>query len=200
MQPWTVGPHLLEDVYTFEDALVVGCCLITLLRHADRVKIACLAQLVNTIAPIMTENGGPAWRQTIFYPFLHASLFGRGEVLETLVRSPSYENKTFGSVPYLESVATRDAGKGELTIFAVNRSAKEELMLEASLGGFGKCTLMDHLGMVSADPKAVNTRKDPGKVTPRRLAGARMEGNNMQATLPPLSWNVVRVKTGLPVQ
>ena len=66
--PWTVGPHLLEDVYTFEDALVVGCCLITLLRHADRVRIACLAQLVNTIAPIMTENGGPAWRQTIFYP------------------------------------------------------------------------------------------------------------------------------------
>ena len=110
--PWTVGPRLLEDVYTFEDALVVGCCLITLLRHADRVKMACLAQLVNTIAPIMTENGGPAWRQTIYYPFLHASCFGRGVVLESLVHSPCYDNRTFGSVPYLESVATLDKARG----------------------------------------------------------------------------------------
>src|ERR687898_151128 len=68
LEPWSVAPPQLEDVYTLEDALAVGCMLITLLKHADRIKIACLAQLVNVIAPIMTENGGPAWRQTIFWP------------------------------------------------------------------------------------------------------------------------------------
>ena len=76
--PWTIAPPLLEDIYTFEDALLVGLMLITLLKHADRVKIACLAQLVNVIAPIMTRQGGGAWRQTIFYPFMHASNYGRG--------------------------------------------------------------------------------------------------------------------------
>ncbi|MDQ2798714.1 MAG: alpha-N-arabinofuranosidase, partial [Armatimonadota bacterium] len=76
MERWQIAPSQLEDIYTFEDALVVGLMLITLLRHADRVKIACLAQLVNVIAPIMTASGGPAWRQSIFYPFLHASLYG----------------------------------------------------------------------------------------------------------------------------
>ena len=86
--PWQVAPPLTEDIYTHADALLVGSMLISLLRHADRVKIACLAQLVNVIAPIMTETGGPAWRQTIFYPFLHASRFGQGEVLDLQVRSP----------------------------------------------------------------------------------------------------------------
>ena len=193
IEPWTVGPRLLEDVYTFEDALVVGCCLITLLRHADRVKIACLAQLVNTIAPIMTENGGPAWKQTIYYPFLHASVFGRGEVLETLVRSPCYDNKAYGSVPFLESVATFDRERGELTVFAVNRSREEKLVLEAGLAGFGHCRIIEHIILCSPDPKAANTRENPSRVVPSRLDGARLDGSSMTAVLPPLSWNVIRV-------
>ena len=192
--PWTVGPHLLEDVYTFEDALVVGCCLITLLRHADRVRIACLAQLVNTIAPIMTENGGPAWRQTIFYPFLHASLYGRGEVLETLLRAPVYENRTHGEVPYLESIATWNKPAGELTIFAVNRDQQEELVLEGSLGGFGKLVVVEHLVLTHADPKAVNTKDNPSAVLPGRIDGTRLDGGALLARLPRLSWNVIRLK------
>ena len=195
VEPWTVGPHLLEDVYTFEDALVVGCCLITLLRHADRVRIACLAQLVNTIAPIMTENGGPAWRQTIFFPFLHASLYGRGEVLETLVRSPVYENRTHGEVPYLESIATWNRPAGELTIFAVNRDQQDELLLEGSLGGFGKLAVVEHLVLTHADPKAVNTKDRPSEVQPGRIDGTRLDGSALHARLPRLSWNVIRLKT-----
>src|SRR5690606_12174718 len=85
IEPWLVAPPLLEDVYNFEDALLVGCMLITLLKHADRVKIACLAQLVNVIAPIMTENGGKAWKQSIYYPFLHASTYGIGTVQNPVV-------------------------------------------------------------------------------------------------------------------
>jgi alpha-N-arabinofuranosidase len=194
-EPWTVGPGLLEDVYTLEDALVVGCCLITLLRHAQRVRVACLAQLVNTIAPIMTENMGPAWRQTIFYPFLHASSFGRGEVLETWIRSPSYENQTFGEVPYLEAIATWKRESGELTMFAVNRSLKEELVVEGKLSGFGPCHLIEHLVLASDDPKAANTKANPSRVTPRRIEGTKIEEGSFQAVLPRLSWNVIRLKS-----
>ncbi|MGA2977164.1 MAG: alpha-N-arabinofuranosidase [Spirochaetia bacterium] len=194
VRPWSVGPHRLEDVYTFEDALVVGCCLITLLRHAGRIRIACLAQLVNTIAPIMTENGGPAWRQTIFYPFLHASLFGRGEVLETMSRCPTYANATHGDVPFLESVATFNPAAGEVSLFAVNRSQKEELLLRGQLAGFSRCSLIEHIGLTSPDPKAVNTKENPRTVIPCRLGGVEVDNGSIRAALPPLSWNVLRLK------
>jgi alpha-N-arabinofuranosidase len=194
VQPWSVGPHLLEDVYTFEDALVVGCCLITLLRHADRVRIACLAQLVNTIAPIMTEDGGPAWRQTIFYPFLHASQFGRGEVLETLARSPTYENATHGEVPFLESIATLNRAAGEVSLFAVNRSQTEKMFLRVQLAGFGRCGLIEHVGLAHPDPKAANTKENPHAVIPCRFGGAALDDGALRVTLPPLSWNVLRLK------
>ena len=85
-RPWQIAPHLSEDHYDFDDAIMVGLILITLLKHSDRVKMACLAQLVNVIAPIMTENDGGAWRQTIFYPFLHASKYGRGIALQPSIK------------------------------------------------------------------------------------------------------------------
>src|SRR5690606_37636106 len=97
--PWQIAPPQLEDVYTFEDALLVGLMLITLINHADRVKIACLAQLVNVIAPIMTRTGGPAWAQTIYYPFLHASTYGRGVALRPVMTTPVYDTKDFEAVP-----------------------------------------------------------------------------------------------------
>jgi alpha-N-arabinofuranosidase len=100
--PWQVGPHLLEDVSTMEDALVVGCLINSLLRRADRVKIACLAQLVNVIAPIMTENGGGAWRQTICWPLYYASRYGRGISLNVRIDAPSHECRDFAEVPYLD--------------------------------------------------------------------------------------------------
>lgn len=112
---WSIAPPQLEDVYTFEDALLVGCMLITLLKHADRVKIACLAQLVNVIAPIMTETGGGVWRQTIFYPFSHVSRYGRGSVLNLLVDSPVYVDKEFDNVPCIEAVGTWNEETGSLT-------------------------------------------------------------------------------------
>lgn len=115
IKPWSIAPAQVEDIYNFEDALVVGCMLITLLKHADRVKIACLAQLVNVIAPIMTVNKGPAWRQTIFYPFLHGSIYGRGAVLNVPVDSPVYEDKEFGAVSLLETTAVLNESEEGLT-------------------------------------------------------------------------------------
>src|SRR5215212_4262234 len=87
---WPIAPPILEELYSVEDALAFGGLCISLLNHCDRVKAACLAQLVNAIAPIMTETGGPAWRQTIFYPFAQMSRFGRGDVLRTQVESEGY--------------------------------------------------------------------------------------------------------------
>ena len=124
-QPWQIAPPLTEEPYTLEDALVVGSMLITLLRHADRVKIACIAQLVNAIAPIATVTGGGVWRHTTFFPLLHASRFGRGSVLDLRLNVASYSTKQFDAVPLVDAIATVDDDAGEMTIFAVNRSQDE---------------------------------------------------------------------------
>lgn len=190
--PWTVAPPMLEDTYTFEDALMVGCLVITLLRNADRVKIACLAQLVNAIAPIMTKTGGPAWRQTTFYPFLHASQFGRGVVLHAAIEAPRYDCRDFAGVPVLEATAVLDEEKGGITIFAVNRSPKENLDLAVDLRGFPPCVVAEHLVLDNPDLKAVNTAGSE-KVRPRAGAGAKLDGARLDVRLPAVSWSVIRL-------
>jgi alpha-N-arabinofuranosidase len=192
--PWKLGPSLLEESYTFEDALAVGCLLIALLRRVDRVKIACLAQLVNVIAPISTVPKGPAWRQSIFYPFLHASRYGRGLSLDLRISSPGYESSRYGQVPYLDAAATVDEGSGRMTIFAVNRSPEERAEAEIRLGGYEDWSAVERLELAGADPKAVNTAAMPGVIAPRRLAEAgRVEGGRLCLVLPPLSWSVIRL-------
>jgi alpha-N-arabinofuranosidase len=196
MERWQVAPPQLEDIYTFEDALVVGLMLITLLRHADRVKIACLAQLVNVIAPIMTENGGPAWRQSIFYPFLHTSLYGRGTALDLHIQSPTYENKEFGAVPLLDAVATVNGEDETATIFAVNRSQDDALNLEGDLRSLPGYRVTEHLILENSNLKATNTREAPDTVTPRNGGDAQIQDGMLTASLPKLSWNVIRLAKG----
>jgi alpha-L-arabinofuranosidase len=191
--PWTPAPPLFEDVYTLEDALVVGCFLITLLKHADRVKIACLAQLVNVIAPITTAAGGPAWLQTIFYPYLHASLYGRGVVLQPVISSPKYDSKDYTDVPYLEAVAVHDENSQTVTLFAVNRHLTEELYFEADLRSFGSGRVIEHLVLENPDVKAVNTQAEPLRVVPHSNGNAAAEEHLVKASLPKASWNVIRI-------
>ncbi len=193
LQPWSVAPPQGEDVYTFEDALVVGCMLITLLKHADRIKIACLAQLVNVIAPIMTQTGGPAWRQTIFWPFLHASAYGRGTALNLAVESPRYDNYEFGEVPLLETVATLNDEDGSLTLFAVNRDQELPLSLEGDLRSFVGYEVVEHLVLEHENPKATNTAEHPNSVAPHRGGDAAVLSGELTALLPKLSWNVIRL-------
>jgi alpha-L-arabinofuranosidase len=193
VEPWQVGPPLLEDVYTFEDAIVVGCILISLLRHADRVKVACLAQLVNVIAPIMTENGGRAWRQTIYYPFLHVSRFGRGRVLVPQVEVPSYESAQYGEVPYLECVAVERPGGEELSLFLVNKSLSERLEVELRPGGYEDFEPFERREFWHRNHKAANTRDFPDTVVPRtRTEGFELGRDVISFSVPPLSWNLVR--------
>ncbi|MBP1041417.1 alpha-N-arabinofuranosidase [Vagococcus sp. BWB3-3] len=192
-EPWQVAPHILEDVYNFEDALVLGCMLITLVKNADRVKIACLAQLVNVIAPIMTEKEGPAWKQTIFYPFMQLSTFGRGNVLLPQIDCPSYATDQFAEVPYLESVIIHNEEASELVIFAVNRSLDESLTLSVDARDFTDLTVVEFSQMAGFDIKEVNT-KEKQAVKPSISNDYQITENTLEAVLAPLSWNVIRCK------
>jgi alpha-N-arabinofuranosidase len=204
---WPVAPAILEEPYHMTDALAFGGQCISLLNHCDRVTAACLAQLVNAIAPIMTETGGPAWRQTIFWPFQHFSRLGRGRVLRAHVDSPTYaaryndtkgkddEFYTMPAVPYLKLAAVHDDKAGTLTLLALNRSLSEELPLDLLAGGFGNLLVQQALQLCDADPKAMNTREQPDRVVPKPLTAARASGERIEATLQPLSWNVIRLTT-----
>nr|WP_330401024.1 alpha-L-arabinofuranosidase C-terminal domain-containing protein [Sporanaerobium hydrogeniformans] len=196
-EPWKKAPQLLEDIYTMEDALLFGTMVITLLNHADRIKIACLAQLINAIAPIMTEpNGGKLWKQTIFWPFLHASLYGRGIVMKSSVDSSKYDSKNFCDVPYLETASVFDEEKNELTLFAVNRSIQETLQLTCDLKGFGKCQLIEHIQLTSNDLGMVNTVKKEN-IFPTQSAQTKVEDTYLTSLLSKSSWNVIRMKVHL---
>jgi alpha-N-arabinofuranosidase len=177
-----------------EDALLVGAMIITLLRHADRVKIACIAQLVNVIAPIMTQTGGAAWRQTIFYPFMHGSQYGRGVALDVAAQSATYHDDTFDAVPYLEAVATWDEEASSVTLFAVNRDLQSPLPLEGDVRAFPGYSVVGHTTLAHSDLKATNTAKNPNNVSPSANGDAKISDGRLTATLPPASWNVIRLK------
>ena len=193
VEKWSTAPHQLEDIYNFEDALVVACMLITLLRHADRVKIACLAQLVNVIAPIMTENGGRAFRQTIFYPFKLMSKYARGSALKPIVESPKYDCKEFTDVPYLETILTFDEENNEVVFFGVNRSMDENMLLELKLPGFDGYKAVSFESMDGYGVLETNGF-DSEKVTMHHNPVPETDGSVTTAELKPLSFNVIRFK------
>lgn len=189
---WSIAPRQLEDIYNFEDALLIALLLMTLLKHADRVKIACIAQLVNVIAPIMTENGGKVWEQTIFYPFMHLSNYGRGYTLHTEIDSPKHDTKEFTDVPDVESLATLSEDGENLTVFAVNRSLDEDVMLDVSLLDFDGFRVIDAIEMSGYDVKAENgVTGCPVKPFPKEKPV--IDSKIMSVPLKPLSWNVIRL-------
>ena len=192
-QRWAVAPPLTEESYTLEDALVVGCMLISLINHADRVKIACIAQLVNAIAPISTVTGGVAWRHTTYFPYLHAARFGRGVALELQLASPRYANKEFDAVPLLAACATLDEASGEAAIFAVNRGQDAALPLTGDLRCLTDYRVVEHLVLEHADRKAGNTAEQPRTVEPHAGGDAAVRDGHLTAMLAPLSWNVIRL-------
>jgi alpha-N-arabinofuranosidase len=190
--PFRRAPALAEDVHDMADALVVGCMLITLLRHADRVTSACLAQLVNVIPAIRTVDGGPAWRQTSYWPFLHAARHGRGRVLRVEPEGPSYEVDGEGTVPGSRRPPVHDAEAGSLTLFAVNR-LPDALALGAVLREADGLEVAEHLVLADEDPTACNTAERPDRVAPRLGTGAAVDGGVLAVELPGRSWSVVRL-------
>lgn len=183
---WQVAPPLLEDHYNFEDALVVGCLMITLLKHSDRVKVACLAQLVNVIAPIMTKTGGGVYKQTIFYPFMYTSQHGRGTALVTDVECDSYSTEDRAKVPYIESIAVKSEDESEIAVFAVNRSLTDEC--EIDLAGFDGYKAVSQTILACDDLKAVNDFDDE-KVSP-----VEIDITDKKVVLGKASWNMILLK------
>ncbi len=192
VEKWSTAPHQLEDIYNFEDALLVALMLMTLLKNADRVKIACLAQLVNVIAPIMTENGGACWEQTIFYPFMHLSNYGRGYTLLSNVDCPKHDTKEFTDVPDIESLATLSEDGDNLTIFAVNRDLSEDILFDVSLLDFENFQVLEHIEMSGYDIKAENNVTSQ-QVKPFNAEKPQLDGKTLSVKLKPLSWNVIRL-------
>ena len=191
VQKWQIAPPLLEDVYTFEDALVVGTVLITILNHVDRVKIACLAQLVNVIAPISTQNNGPAIRQTIFHPFALVSKYGRGIVLRGMLHCDKYTCNGFSDVNRVDAAVVWNEEKQEVCVFAINKSAEESCAFEVDLQGFDGYSIDTHHVLEHEDVKACNTFDAPENVMPHRNGVSVMKGSHLEATLPRLSFHVV---------
>jgi alpha-L-arabinofuranosidase len=189
---WPVAQPLLEDHYSVADAVVVGNLLISLLRHSDRVTVACQAQLVNVIAPIMTVPGGVAWKQTIFHPFALTARYARGVVLDVAIESGVTATDTFGSVPAVDCVATWDPENGEVAYFLVNRSPAEPA--EVTLPSFGgdSATVLECVTMSSDDPYQVNT-PEVDVAAPAQNDTVRITEAGTVLTLPATSWTMLRV-------
>ncbi|MBP8639003.1 MAG: alpha-N-arabinofuranosidase [Dictyoglomi bacterium] len=193
VKPWQFAPPLCEEDYTVEDAILFGSMLITLLKNADRVKIACLAQLVNVIAPITTEKGGIAFKRTIYYPFMHASNLAKGDVLTTLIDSPKYDCKLYTDVPYVEGVAVYNDENKEIVVFAINKSLEESSLLELNIVNDTEYRSIEHMILRDDDIYASNTLSNPDRVKPVSRMIEMNDDKKIEIELPKFSWNVLRL-------
>jgi alpha-N-arabinofuranosidase len=197
------APPLLEEVYNLEDALLVGGFVNTLLRNSDRVRVACLAQLVNVIAPLVTSERG-VLRQSIYYPFAWALRYARGQVLDVRVESETYPISAAGlqadvarndQVPFVDVMATHDAEGRQASVLMLNRDLEREREVVLDWGELTPTRVLACDTVTGTDLKAFNTFEQPRRVAPQRLeppaAGARMTFK-----LPPRSYSAVQLATG----
>ena len=193
---WECASPILEETYDMADVLVTGGALLSMIDHADRLKMACIAQTVNVIAPIMTQKGGKAWKQSIYYPLLETSRYGRGTAMRVINDSPEYEVEGFytGKVKYLRSSAVLREEDGEITIFAINR-ADETMDFSAELAGFDVECVIEAKEIHNPDLDAVNTPEEEN-VSSKLIDRSQynLSGNILEATLKPYSWNMFRIK------
>jgi alpha-N-arabinofuranosidase len=191
VEHWPVAPRLLEDIYSVADAVVFGSLLISLLKHADRVQSASLAQLVNVIAPIMTEPGGDSWRQTTFFPFAATSRLARGSVLEVKLESDTHSTKEYGTVSTVDAVATFDAETGHAAVFLVNRSETESATVTIDVANLGALDLLEASTLSDDDVYAANTLSDQNRVGLASNDTVSVVDGVVTITLPPVSWSAV---------
>ncbi|WP_129669714.1 alpha-N-arabinofuranosidase [Phytoactinopolyspora endophytica] len=194
-QDWPVAPRLLEDEYNVADAVVVGNLLVSLLRNSDRVAVACQAQLANVIAPIRSEPGGSAWRQTTFHPFAITSRLATGDVLQVEIASPSTQTSRHGEVDLVDAVATYDDDAGDVSVFLVNRSTDDEVAVELDARAIGPRTVVEAVGIHGDDLYATNTESNPDRVVPQPNASVRLDNGRLSAVLPKASWTALRLST-----
>lgn len=189
---WDVHPPILEQIYTMEDAILLGLELLTFIKHCRNVKIACMSLLVNALAPIVSRTGGVCWRQTTFYPFAHCAKYAQGILLDTKVFSEAYEDEEFGRIPFVDAIMTMQ--EDEAAVFVVNKDVEETAELSVLLEGFGGYEVLEEIEMAHPDPFASNSEENPEYVKPRRVNRAVLTENGIELTIRPLSWNVIRLK------
>jgi alpha-N-arabinofuranosidase len=196
------APRLLEEVYNLEDALLVGGFVNTLLRNAERVRVGCLAQLVNVIAPLVTSETG-VLRQSIYYPYAWALRYARGRVLDVRVEAETYPITAAGlqadfarndQVPFVDVVATRDTQNGQASVLMLNRDLEGERELMLEWGEVTPTRVLACETLTGADLKAVNTFEQPRRVSPQRL-DAPAPGARMTFKLPARSYTVAQLAT-----
>ncbi len=185
------APHLLEEIYNLEDALLVGGILNTLIRNADRVKLACLAQLINVIAPIMTNANG-MFRQTIYYPYSWALQYARGSVLNLLVESPAYDVSGMGQVPYLDVAGTVSTEDGKVSLFIFNRDLAKPHTIEVNWQDKAPGRVLSASLLTGDDLKAFNSFEAPQKVEPRTLDKPSIAGGRVKFEVPARSYSVIQ--------
>ena len=191
IESWPVAPRLLEDGYSVIDAVVVGNLLISLLKHADRVTAASLAQLVNVIAPIMTEPGGDTWRQTTFFPFAVTSRLAQGAALELKLESDSYLTSVYGEVSTVDAVATHDAETGKTAIFLVNRSLDAPTTVTIDVSHLGAVAIAETHTLADDDIYAKNTLADQDRIGLTPNESAKIENGTLTIELPAVSWTAI---------
>lgn len=190
-EDWRFAPRQLEDVYSVADGVVLGSLLITLLKNSDRVTSASLAQLVNVIAPIMTEPSGPAWRQTTFFPFSVTSRLARGVVLRPTICCPTYETVVHGAADLIDSVATFDEQSGCGAVFLVNRHQSEALTVRVDVRGIGTERVIEAVSLHDHDHYAKNTFWHRDRVALKQLELVTLQDGALTLSLPPVSWSAV---------
>ncbi len=189
---WPEAPPLLEELYNLEDAIFVASLINVFIRRSDRVKIACMAQLVNVIAPILTKAGGPAWRQSIYYPLQFASKYGRGTALAVSAAGPTYDCDVAQDVPYLDLSAVLQENGKSIALFAINRSLDEAIDLDVALQGLKGAKILQHHTMAGEDLKARNSVEDQNRIVPKAGSGLQIaDDGRLTGSLPAKSYHFV---------
>ncbi len=185
------APHLLEEVYNLEDALLVGGLINSLLRNADRVKLACLAQLINVIAPIMTNADG-ILRQTTYYPYSWALQFANGSILDLLVESSTYEFLGMDPVAHIDVAGSMDHGTGKLSLFILNRDLSKSHDLDIVWEGATPARVISASVLTGDDLKASNSFATPRRVVPQAFTVPANSGGRTRFEVPARSYAVVQ--------
>ena len=200
----TAAPKLLEEVYNLEDALLVGGLVNTLLRNSDRVHVACLAQLINVIAPLVTHEAG-VLRQSTYYPYAWALRYARGRVLDLRVESETYPITASGlqadfarsaDVPFVDIVATLDEPTGQACVLMLNRDLDAEREVSLEWDDLTPTRVLACETITGPDLKAVNTIDQPRRVVPQRL-DPPAPASRMTFKLPPRSYTVAQLAVGI---
>ena len=186
-EKWEVAPSILQEKYSLLDALVVGGLGITLLNNVDTVEIACLAQLINVIAPITTIRNGGIFKQTIYHPFHMLSKYGHGVTMKAVVDAETY-NCEFGDLPIVEPAVVYNEETDEVRVFVLNCSQDEDTEFEMELQGYGDKKVKKHLVLNGDDLEARNTFEDPDRVVMKEL---EVPADSTKVVLPKMSWNIV---------